>query len=1272
MSTTIESLEIQVQTSSTQASQGIDALTDSLSKLKNATKGGLGLTSASTQMVKLASALNSINASSIDKIDRLSQSLVKLSNVGKVTISSTLGKNISSLASATANLSNSDFDNIDKLASAMKSLSDVPKAGGLTSTLNALKKLPEINNSMKSFDWESWGSSMRQLSETLTPVANKMSTVGSGLSNVGRKMQSVTTNTHNLSSASSSLKLVYTELAAKIMLVYHGIVRVYNVVKNWITESNKYVEDLNLFTASMGKYSDAAYEYAQRVGELMGIDPADWMRNQGVFNTIIKGFGVSADKAQLMSQNLTQLGYDISSFYNISVSDAMTKLSSGIAGELEPLRRLGYDLSVARLQQEAYNLGINESVNNMTQAEKSQLRYYAIMTQVTTAQGDMGRTLIAPANQMRVFSAQVQQAARSLGNVFIPMLNAVLPYAIAFVKVIRMVGDALASLFGFELPEIDYSSLQDGVGIVDDISSGIDDTSSGLGSAAKQAKKLKDHLLGIDELNVISENPATSSGGSGSSGAGIGGLGSGFEIDLPSYDFLGGLVESRINLIFMRMEKFFKSFGTFLAGVPMVVGALLIAAGNIPLGIALIVAGAAKLGYDAYVNWDAMPDRVKSILREVTSAVSDAFFAIGFILLATGNVVPGIGLLLAGVAMKAASGVINWKFAPDKIRGILLQITGLIGAATLAVGILLAFSGNILLGLGLIAAGVTTLAVNVILNWDYVPNTIRNVLSVIMTIAATASLVIGLMLVLSGAGLFLGLGLLAVGAFGLGTALGANWNSMSDTIKNVINKILGIGAALTLAVGLLLVITGVGLPLGIGLLIASAGMLATSVALNWNWIVDKVKGVLQKINDLWHQFMDPIRNSPIGAFIFGGTKDVEGGEETYTRVKGKLKGWVSDLFDTGKDGGHSFSVGMEKGIGDFSRVIKDKVVSPAQKTLKGNPISTAVTLEDNTKQLAETMRTWWKDKTRSGLETSAKVSLSKHNWKTVKDWIGNIPTITQKVGLSKDKWSSVAEFVRQGASAVTVPVNLSRGNFKNISTFIGQSASVAISLTKKGWKDLNDFLGLKSAGQTIANIAVSAARGLATGGFITGNGINTWGNIPMYASGTSKVHGSMFVAGESGAEVVGHIGGRTEVLNKSQIAVAMREATVRGVAQFTGYWSAMLHQMATCTNAIVNAVLIAPDVSEMVFADGGHVAANMSNSYNGVANSIDSQFSEESMTNAMRMFYQQYVEPTLSEIATDTKRQADKEERTEVRISGRTLADEVKRQTRADGYGFVK
>ena len=213
--------------------------------------------------------------------------------------------------------------------------------------------------------------------------------------------------------------------------MYVGIRKVSSLIAKAITKSNAYQENLNLFTVAMGKYADKAYEYGQTVSDVLGIDFSQWVRNQGVFMTLATGFGVVGDRAYIMSKNLTQLGYDLSSFFNISVEDAMQKLQSGISGELEPLRRLGYDLSQARLEAVALSLGIDKSVSSMTQAEKAELRYYAILNQVKTAQGDLARTLDAPANQLRILKAQFEMAAQAIGNIFIPALIAASIYSLS-------------------------------------------------------------------------------------------------------------------------------------------------------------------------------------------------------------------------------------------------------------------------------------------------------------------------------------------------------------------------------------------------------------------------------------------------------------------------------------------------------------------------------------------------------------------------------------------------------------------------------------------------------------------------------------------------------------------------------------------------------------------------------------------------------------------------------------------------------------------------
>ena len=332
-----------------------------------------------------------------------------------------------------------------------------------------------------------------------------------------------------------------------------------------IKESMEYTENMNLFSVAMGEYAQDAYDYAEIVSDAMGIDTSEWIRAQGVFMTLSTGFGVAGDRAAKMSKNLTQLGYDLSSFYNISTDDAMQKLQSGLSGELEPLRRLGYDLSQAKLEATALELGIDKSVSSMTQAEKAQLRYYAIMTQVTQAQGDMARTLDDPANQVRVLKAQVTMAAREIGNAFIPALNAIIPYATAAAQVIGSLGKIIARIFGYESEGIGETSSS--------IVENTDAMSENLSDAKDEAKKLKSYMLGIDELNVINPNEGSTEDTSDM-----------FEFELPEYDFMNGLVESKVATIVEEMKEWLgitedidswsELFETRLGNILVVVGAI--------------------------------------------------------------------------------------------------------------------------------------------------------------------------------------------------------------------------------------------------------------------------------------------------------------------------------------------------------------------------------------------------------------------------------------------------------------------------------------------------------------------------------------------------------------------------------------------------------------------------------------------------------------------------------------------------------------------------
>jgi hypothetical protein len=338
-------------------------------------------------------------------------------------------------------------------------------------------------------------------------------------------LNGLSTSMNRLGKSSGNATLGFSNFVAKIGVATVAVKKIGRVIGASIKEVNDYIENMNLFNVAMGRYAEEAGAYAEKVQSVLGVDVSEFIRNQGVFMTLASGFGVAGDRAKVMSQNLTQLGYDISSFFNISTGDAMQKLQSGLSGELEPLRRLGYDLSQAKLEATAAELGITKNITAMTQAEKAQLRYYAIMNQVTTAHGDMARTIETPANQLRILTSQFTRTSRAIGSIFIPAVTAILPYVNALLRVIEKLASSIAGLFGYEAPKFENLG-------VDGLASGADDAAEGLEDATKAAKKLKSYTMGFDELNIIDPN-------SGSSGKDDGSGGGWADFELPEYDFLG-------------------------------------------------------------------------------------------------------------------------------------------------------------------------------------------------------------------------------------------------------------------------------------------------------------------------------------------------------------------------------------------------------------------------------------------------------------------------------------------------------------------------------------------------------------------------------------------------------------------------------------------------------------------------------------------------------------------------------------------------------------
>ena len=898
----IQGLEFQIVNDSTQAVAGLQNLINTLNRLKTATNGGAtGLSKTAQGIRELSNSLKGLNSGDASqKITRLTNALTALSQVGNVKISSSIANQLTAINTALAGLKWTDGDKLTSLANGLRPLSELGKAN-MTTFINQLSKLPKVIEDLEAADIDKFTQQMTALAAAMKPFADEMQKVSNGFSAFPSKIQKLITSTEKYNASarkatSTTGKFTSGLKALNVAAVAITFRKIGHFIAQAVTESNKYQEDLNLFTVALGQYAAEAQNYAEKVSDVMGIDPAQWLRNQGVFNTLLTGFGDTAERAQLMSQNLTQLGYDISSFFNISIEDAMQKLQSGISGELEPLRRLGYDLSQARLEQTALNLGVKESVSAMTQAEKAELRYYAIMTQVTTVQGDMARTLEAPANQLRILQAQLTQAARAIGNIFIPALNAILPYAIAVVQVIREIANALANLAGFKLTDVDYSGVNSAAVGAGSLADNLDD-------AAGAAKKLKQYTAGFDELNVFAPN--TGSG----SGAGAGGAG-GFDFDLPTYDFLGDAVQTRIGEIKKMIEDTLAEITTIVSGFMLAVGAILVVTGvNIPLGVGLMAAGAVGLAATVGLNWTAMSSELASTLALITGVIGGFLLALGAIMAFSGANLPlgialmalggaslvtaavinwhnsdrhltdalttltgvlagtslavgamlaftgvatglGIALMAVGAVTLVSAAALNWNSIPDALASPLSRVGLLVSGATLALGAILAFSGCMPLGIALMAIGATSLVSVMALNWNGLSDEIQNVIAIITTVVSVAFLAISTALAFSGANIPLGLALLAAGAVTICTAIMPNWNDLSDNVQQKISMITTVVGGALLAVGAILALSGVALPLGLGLMAAGALSLGAVATLNWDFVVNSIKKVVSVITGI--------------------------------------------------------------------------------------------------------------------------------------------------------------------------------------------------------------------------------------------------------------------------------------------------------------------------------------------------------------------------------------------------------------------------------------
>jgi hypothetical protein len=504
----------------------ITALASSLLDLKSVGKVSAAVPKAlSNQITALDAALSGVTESDVKRISSLASALTQLSSAKMPQISASIGHQLKSIGDAAKNLQGVNLARFKDLATALQPLSALTPAH-LTSFINQLGKFTQLSKDLEAVDMDKFASTIERLTAAMAPLATEMDKIARGFSAFPQRIQTFIKNneasTKSVKKAEPTWQKFFETISkgskksssgltnfAKQLFSIATIKKVWLKATDSLESANEYIEALNLFYVSMGSYAEKAQDYANLVGDSYGVDPGEFMRMQAIFMDISKSFGAASGTAYTMSKALTQLTYDISSLYNLKIDEALNKTRSALVGEIEPIRALGKDLSVANLKLLATELGITANVDAMNQSEKAMLRTISLLRQSTSAMGDMARTLEQPANQFRILKAQLTLLSRAIGDLFLPLVQKVLPYMIAFVKVGQRIVSAFAALAGFELPKFDYA---------DSVIKGNEGVADSADDAAKSMKKL--YQLSFDELNILGSQK-TGSSGSGASAADI-------------------------------------------------------------------------------------------------------------------------------------------------------------------------------------------------------------------------------------------------------------------------------------------------------------------------------------------------------------------------------------------------------------------------------------------------------------------------------------------------------------------------------------------------------------------------------------------------------------------------------------------------------------------------------------------------------------------------------------------------------------------------------
>lgn len=759
----ITSLSVEISAESQGAELNIDKLTTAISNLR--TKGNVGKVCASLD--KLSSSISALKQASagISGLDKVTNFLNGISSVN--TTAGVKGVNsvvnaIKKIPSAVSEANKADYTQLAEsfrlLMNGIAPLSvlDFSNLKNFGSVLNSLNKVPDLAQKLDSKTVSDFSAACQKLYDGIAPLASQLETVGNAFAKLPPQLSKVVTQANRVTAANERQKKSYMSLSSQLNGFMRSAAKLVSLkaiatyLGNAAEKFNSYYEAANLFGVSMKGLTGEASTFINKMETLLGIDPTEAMNNMATIQGLTTSFGMASDKAYVLSKNLTQLGYDLASLKNIPVAESFTKIQAAISGELEPIRRLGVDISNARLQQELLNLGYSQSVSTLSQADKAVLRYIAIMKQTTDAQGDFARTINSPANQIKILKAQLNSLARAVGSLLYPALKSILPPLIAAVELVKELVTGIASLMGVKVEFPDFSSASDAVGGVTDA---MDNTTKATGKAAKA---FKNYIMGFDELNVIQKDTGSSGGSGSGSGAAGNILG---DVDLSGYDMFKQYNEefaNQIDSVKQKIKDMLPVIGavtaalalwkltTFIADIVDAIKKIGILKG--------MVAGGILIGIGFYLMFDGIKKAIEDKLNAInfTEIIVGAITFVGGAALLGAKIAEFITTSFADSAVAKAitaaggkmGGALVGAVVAGVIAGVAMFVTGVYDALTNGLNILnglLIPAGSTMAGaavgtiigslggpigagigaiIGLIVGGLTDAGIAIYQNWD--------------------------------------------------------------------------------------------------------------------------------------------------------------------------------------------------------------------------------------------------------------------------------------------------------------------------------------------------------------------------------------------------------------------------------------------------------------------------------------------------------------------------------------------------------------------------